>query len=175
MVSIPTILQDSDGIDYHEGMQERMYLLAAGLSAPTIVEIGTRTGNSLRIWMAAVASNGGTVYTIDVTLSKLSWPIPSGCVYIVNSSHLVEWWNVPIDLLYIDSDHTQAGCQRDVDVWWPRLRAGGHLLVHDITNVGHYGDLIPVVATLARANSIAWEIWPNQCGMAHLIKPDQVD
>ena len=165
----PEIYQDEDGGDYCEGMLERMFALAAGLSAPVIVEIGTRSGNSLRIWAAAVASNGGEVFSVDVVYQP-GWPIPARCILFVSSSHTVPW-SRPIDLLYMDGDHTRVGCQRDIEAWWPKVKPGGHLLFHDVTNAGHHRDLIPPIADLARTQKISFEIWPNQCGMAHLVKP----
>ena len=166
---IPEIYQDNDGGDYSHGIKERMYTLAAGLSTPVIVEIGTRTGNSLRIWAAAAASNGGEVFSVDHTY-RPGWPIPACCVLFIASSHHVAWTR-PIDLLYIDGDHTKEGCQRDVDYWWPMVKSGGHLLFHDATNPGHLQDLMPIITQLALAQSGTFEIWPNQCGMAYLRKP----
>ena len=173
---MPHIYQDADGGDYGEGMKERMYALAVSLSAPCIVEIGTRSGNSLRIWAAAVEATSGAVFSIDCVYRPDErggppWPIPARCVLFVASSHLLEWAR-PIDLLYIDGDHTTVGCQRDLEHWWPHVKSGGHVLLHDVMNEGHYLDLLlPVVHKWAREHQLTYTIWPNQCGMAHFVKP----
>lgn len=174
-MNLPEIIQDSSGNDYAEGLKERMFTLAASLSSPTIVEIGTRTGNSLRIWAKAIEGHSGQLYSIDAAWEDLSpegmpWNIPAPCVLIISSSHWVHW-SRPIDLLYIDGEHTKDSCQRDLDKFWPWVKPQGHTLVHDITNLGHYQELIPVVTQFCRAHSMTFEVWPNQCGMAHFQKP----
>jgi hypothetical protein len=36
-----------------------------------------------------------------------------------------------IDLLFIDGDHSLAGCKADADCWIPHVRKGGTVLFHD--------------------------------------------
>jgi hypothetical protein len=36
-----------------------------------------------------------------------------------------------LDAAYLDADHTKAGFTRDLDMWWPKIRAGGILSGHD--------------------------------------------
>lgn len=168
MEPVPHIEQDNDGGDYRSGLRERMYTLAKSLTAPTIVELGTRTGNSLRIWVAACASNGGQVYSIDCVLRYLS-PPPQATL-IVGSTQTVQW-DTPIDLLYIDADHSAESFRHDLTKFYPYVKAGGHVLIHDITNIGHCADMVPILAMFCEANSLTWETWPNQCGIAHLVKP----
>lgn len=36
-----------------------------------------------------------------------------------------------IDFLFIDGDHSYEGAKKDIDVWLPKLRSGGILLMHD--------------------------------------------
>lgn len=35
------------------------------------------------------------------------------------------------DLLWIDGDHSLAGCSADIRQWWPRLSPGGNMVLHD--------------------------------------------
>jgi predicted O-methyltransferase YrrM len=35
------------------------------------------------------------------------------------------------DLLWIDGDHSLAGCSGDIKQWWPRLSPGGSMILHD--------------------------------------------
>jgi len=37
-----------------------------------------------------------------------------------------------LDLVFIDADHSEAGCRRDIEAWAPKLRDGGILCGHDI-------------------------------------------
>ena len=37
----------------------------------------------------------------------------------------------PVDLLFLDGDHSYEGCRADVEAWLPHLASGGLLLMHD--------------------------------------------
>ncbi len=37
----------------------------------------------------------------------------------------------PVDLVYIDTFHTKAAIERDLNHWWPQVRIGGWLTGHD--------------------------------------------
>ena len=36
-----------------------------------------------------------------------------------------------LDLVFIDADHTEAGCSADIDAWYPKIRRGGLICGHD--------------------------------------------
>jgi len=36
-----------------------------------------------------------------------------------------------LDFVFIDADHTEQGCERDIRSWTPKVRPGGMLLGHD--------------------------------------------
>lgn len=36
-----------------------------------------------------------------------------------------------LDLILVDGNHSFEHCKQDLDLWWPKLRTGGVLLVHD--------------------------------------------
>lgn len=37
-----------------------------------------------------------------------------------------------LDFVFIDADHTEEGCGADIDAWWPKIRRGGLIALHDI-------------------------------------------
>jgi len=39
-----------------------------------------------------------------------------------------------LDLIYIDADHSYAGCRADINAWWPKLKQGGYMAFHDYQN-----------------------------------------
>lgn len=41
------------------------------------------------------------------------------------------WSDGPVDMLFIDGDHSYAGVTRDIQAWLPHLRSGGLVLFHD--------------------------------------------
>lgn len=44
-------------------------------------------------------------------------------------------WNDPIDMVFIDGDHSYAGCAGDIQAWLPHLKAGGVIAIHDYKKV----------------------------------------
>ena len=45
----------------------------------------------------------------------------------------------PLDLLFIDGDHSLAGAQEDFTLWLPRLAPGAALLCHDVSTASYSG------------------------------------
>lgn len=41
------------------------------------------------------------------------------------------WASTPIDLLFIDGDHTEKGVRVDWELWTPAIRSGGIVMLHD--------------------------------------------
>ena len=44
-----------------------------------------------------------------------------------------------LDWVYIDADHSYAGCRRDLTLWTPKVRAGGIVMAHDYTETAFEG------------------------------------
>lgn len=40
-------------------------------------------------------------------------------------------WRAPLDFLYIDGDHSYEAVRADFDAWFPYVRSGGLILLHD--------------------------------------------
>lgn len=56
-----------------------------------------------------------------------------------DSQQIADGWEYgPIDLLFIDGDHTYEGCLRDIFSWAPKVKSGGKILFDD------YNDLTGV-------------------------------
>lgn len=64
----------------------------------------------------------------------------------------------PIDMVFVDGDHSYEGCAGDIATWWPHLKPGGVMALHDYEKVGSYARLHPEL-----------EITPGLIGM--VIKP----
>jgi MMP 1-O-methyltransferase len=45
----------------------------------------------------------------------------------------------PIDLLFLDGNHSYESVRRDYDDWSPKIRAGGFLAMHDVVHPVHTG------------------------------------
>jgi hypothetical protein len=55
------------------------------------------------------------------------------------SHELAASWRQPIDLLFVDGDHSYAAVRQDFEDWAPRIRAGGYLALHDVVHPIHEG------------------------------------
>jgi hypothetical protein len=78
------------------------------------------------------------------------------------SEELGPRWTLPIDLLLIDGDHSEAAVRRDWDEFSDHLRPGGHVVFHDAREhadgAGWPGPTA-VVAALFGDDGIAPEAW----------------
>lgn len=130
-------------------------------SPENIVEIGCFIGAST-IWMAsALQQLGGNRFIHSIDLFADIMP-PHGqpyrylrdpleyaqsCAASAQLSHLIEFHqmdskemgtrygeliNKPIDLLFIDGDHSIEGCLSDFILFYPYVAAGGYIVLHDI-------------------------------------------
>lgn len=45
------------------------------------------------------------------------------------------WKGGPVDVLFVDADHSEAGVMRDVTAWLPHLRAGSRIIFHDDNDI----------------------------------------
>lgn len=49
----------------------------------------------------------------------------------VTSEEAARGWSRPVDLVFIDGDHSQEGCRLDWDLWNPHVEPGGVVVFHD--------------------------------------------
>ena len=55
------------------------------------------------------------------------------------SHELAATWREPIDLLFLDGDHSYEAVACDYRDWAPRVRPGGFLVLHDVVHEVHVG------------------------------------
>jgi predicted O-methyltransferase YrrM len=53
--------------------------------------------------------------------------------HVERSEDTAARWREPVDLLFIDGDHSEAGCRLDWELWSPFVAPGGVVLFHDAT------------------------------------------
>lgn len=93
----------------------------------TYVEIGVDKGRSL--WVARQIDSSLKVYGVDIQED----PRIEGTTFYQNDSVVIarDWKNGPIDLLFIDGDHSYEGCKRDIEAWFTHMKPHGVILFHD--------------------------------------------
>ena len=68
----------------------------------------------------------------------------------------------PIDFVFLDADHSYAGCAMDISAWWPLVRTGGLLCGHDYDNpVGETWGVKRAVDQFAAVKGRAVELGEN--------------
>lgn len=129
-----------------------LYAMTRTLKPQTIVEIGSARGRSSCAFALACQQNGaGHVYAIDphgtnewsdvgtggTTDSFLrqrlaEYALSDHCTVIVSTSqHAAKDWVRPIDLLFIDGDHSYAAVAHDFHAFQPFLKPDALVLFHD--------------------------------------------
>lgn len=94
------------------------------------LEVGVDKGKSLSI-ARMVAKEGVEVCGVDLN----SNPEVPGTTFFQGDS--VEMANRlgnaigKISVLFIDGDHTYAGCKRDIEAWYPHMKERGIMFFHD--------------------------------------------
>jgi predicted O-methyltransferase YrrM len=141
-------------INFGSGLGEGAWLLFGLVHAmrPSVcVEIGSARGQSTcYIGMALTRLGHGHLYAIDPhestawndadagdTFAELRRNLRAsgadGRVTIVRkySSDAARGWTLPIDLLFIDGDHSYEGVKHDWDLFAPRVSGFGLVVFHD--------------------------------------------
>jgi len=155
---IEKIVEFVGSIDGWLSVQEGIFLykLARKLSDDAnIVEIGSWKGKST-IWLASAFSNkeNAKVYAVDShagsperergyekinTFPQFQENIKSAGLdnkvipLRKTSAAAAEKFNGKIDLLFIDGSHIYEAVKKDLELWIPKMKASGWLVMHDAT------------------------------------------
>jgi predicted O-methyltransferase YrrM len=139
----------SIGIWEVDGMR-LAYLASCVGDCGVIVEIGSYRGRSAA-YMAAACQDDTRIFCIDV------WSNPDGKKFVSTEADLrllqenlkslkldkfvttiqaasvdaAKNWKIPIDLLFIDGDHSYEGVKTDYLTWSPFVHKGGVIAFHD--------------------------------------------
>ena len=109
-----------------------------------IVEVGSDAGGTLWAWQQL----GARVIGVDLPGAGFNSGLAindHGCEIIYGDSHdpltrqalLGVLKGRPVDMLFIDGDHTYSGVKADYDMYSPLVRAGGIVALHDICDHPH--------------------------------------
>jgi predicted O-methyltransferase YrrM len=164
-------------------------LLDAAAGARRVVEIGVYEGASAQALVAALepgaelhlidpfgsapdalpagwaASGWATRAALARALRRRRDGAPRVIWHIAFSHEVAPGFGAPADLVFIDGDHSEAGCERDWRQWSELVSPGGRVAFHDARADQPGGRGLPgptaVVNRHLRAGgaSPGWEIW----------------
>ena len=137
--------------------------LLEDLQPKVIVEIGADAGGTLWAWQQL--SSNPRVIGIDMPSGPFGGDKNvvknfHGCEIIYADSHEPETFHeldrlldgAPIDMLFIDGDHTFKGVSQDFAMYWPLVRPGGIVALHDICDHPDW----PAVKVKAFWDTVEW-------------------
>ena len=159
--SIRAIADQYQGYGYYKRLRpfqvpweyERLVQFAVEIKPAVVVEIGTADGGTLLAWCRLA---GQTVVSVDQPLNLDNWGYaperqklyrelchdrPELKLHLLFGDSHVEGTKKlaqgclrgrPVDLLFIDGDHSYAGVRRDYELWKDLVRPGGYIVLHDI-------------------------------------------
>lgn len=73
------------------------------------------------------------------------------------SLSVAKGWTEPLDLVFIDGDHSLEGCYSDIVHWMPHLKKGGRMLGHDAVPGG---PVERAVLQYCRENELKMRVYP---------------
>jgi cephalosporin hydroxylase len=129
-------------INVHHAQQRldeltEVLVLAERLFPKTVVEVGSASGGTLYAWRELHAQVFAVSLTVPTVYGQLH---PHGATVLEGDSHdpatlrrlKDQLVGRPVDVLFIDGDHSYEGASRDFEMYTPLVRPGGLVLVHDI-------------------------------------------
>jgi hypothetical protein len=108
---------------------------------PTVVECGVDVGIWNRVLWAACEETGGHLYSIDIrdcshVASSHAWTfIQSDDTDVEEILRRAPAITEGIDLIHMDSLHTEEHVIAQLSVWFKYVKQGGYLTFHDIDNM----------------------------------------
>jgi predicted O-methyltransferase YrrM len=133
---------------------EAAELRAFARHARFVVELGVYEGSSALVFVDVLGPDA-ELHLIDPFIDESGWAMragwhgvpfatrravarrvrrdgPSVRWHIARSQDVGRRWGGPeVDLVFIDGDHSPAGCREDWVVWHPHVRPGGVVAFHD--------------------------------------------
>lgn len=118
-------------------------LVASLPDNPVVVNIGAGAGTSTLAMLEARPDS--VVHSVDIQDEDS----PLGCLaaerdairragiagrstqYVGDSKEVGADWDIVVDMVFIDGDHSYEGCMGDITVWLPHIKLGGILAIHD--------------------------------------------
>lgn len=113
-----------------------------------VLEIGTRWGASTTAFLDGVQENGGHVYSVDINRdcahlfpTHPQWTFIHANSYRQSGRILHTLQYKPLDVLFVDGDHSYEAALYDMQTYGMLVKAGGLILCHDVFPEGITDDL----------------------------------
>lgn len=116
-----------------------LHMLTRELNLRTILELGTRTGESTVALLEAARNIDGRVYSVDIGICSEAKRIVKQCGLqnywtFMQGDDLKIPWTEPIDHLFIDTSHKFDHTLKELEKYEPFVKNGGIISMHDIVS-----------------------------------------
>jgi predicted O-methyltransferase YrrM len=99
----------------------------------TVIDLGVRSGFSTAAFLAAVEVNGGHVYSVDTSPVRVPWANHPQWTFIQGDDLWVaDQLPDDVDVVFIDTSHTYRQTSAELEMYVPKVKAGGVVLLHDV-------------------------------------------
>ena len=159
-----------------------LFRLARDVRRGPVVEIGRFKGGSTLI-MSSALPDGVELWSYDAHVAlRPDMPgslldaelrgalerfgLDSKVKLLVGDSKTADPPPDPIELLFIDGDHTYEGARSDFERWGTFVAPGGRVLFHDAVDTGGYGNVYPGVARAVAGIGAGWDREPGAGSIA---------
>lgn len=133
-----------------------IYCLTRFTGAREVVELGVWKGQTAAFLAKAMKHNGGMCYGVDVGeyqteamahIERLQ--LSRWFTYIRGDSAEVgrTWKRGRVNFVFVDAGHDYDHVRADVEAWWPHLRVGGYMAIHDIVSRDGAGRVASEITT----------------------------
>jgi predicted O-methyltransferase YrrM len=165
-----------------------LYRLGRNVKAGPVAEIGRFKGGSTIILASALAAGvelwsydlhvavradmSGESLDAELREALVRFGLQQKVQLLVADSRSAPPPPGPLELLFIDGDHSYEGAKGDFERWGDRVRAGARILFHDAVDTGGYGNVYPGVARVVAEveRDPRWERRPGAGSIAHFVK-----
>lgn len=77
------------------------------------------------------ATEWATRRVVARALRRRATPGPSVHWHVALSHEVAAEWSGEVDVVFVDGDHSERGCECDWDCWHEHVAVGGHIVFHD--------------------------------------------
>lgn len=130
-----------------------------------VLEIGVHCGISTTALLAGVEENGGHLWSVDVHPScRYVWYGHPQWTFVCPWAGDIPSPDLPLDLVFIDGDHSFEGCMADLITWVPKVKKGGMILLHDADTASFPGVQL-AIREFCGKNALTHELRPGSHGL----------
>lgn len=173
-----TIEHSRLGSDINEHLLT-LYNVALEIKARTIIELGTRTGESMIPLLEAAHATKGRLYSVDVELCEEAkrkvkeFGLGERWTFVMSDDieFGLKWPQTnPIDMVFVDTTHEYEQTKKEIAIFEPLIRPGGIMAFHD-TESRKDGVLKPIQEFLKTHAGYEFYNYLNNNGLGVMRKP----